>query len=394
MVSVAEAEKIIMDHRFVPKIESITLAQSNGRILAEEVRADRDFPPFDRATMDGIAIAFERFENGQRDFLIERIQAAGQIQQTLIDKKNCIEIMTGASLPIGTDTVIPYETVTIENNTAKILSGVSKKGSVHQRGSDVKQHEIVLSTGLKISPAEIALLASVGKSEVKVYKKPIAAIISTGDELVDVDQSPLPHQIRKSNSYALVAALEEIGCKANLFHLADDKAELEEKLKSILETHELIILSGGVSKGKFDFVPRVLESLGVKKLFHQVSQRPGKPMWFGHTQKNIVFALPGNPVSTFMCFYRYVKPWLLKSLGSEIKDQSAILATDFSFTPALTYFLQVKIKNENGKLMACPIVGGGSGDFANLKDVDGFLELSLMQNEFTHGSVLPFHPFR
>ncbi len=176
--------------------------------------------------------------------------------------------------------------------------------------------------------------------------------------------------------------------------MADNKNELEEKLKVILAEYELIILSGGVSKGKFDFVPQVLESLGVKKLFHQVSQRPGKPMWFGCSEKNTVFALPGNPVSTFMCFHRYLKPWLIRSLQSEIKNQSAILATDFNFTPALTYFLQVKIKNENGKLMAYPMVGGGSGDFVNLKDVDGFLELLLERSDFQKGESFPLILFR
>jgi molybdopterin molybdotransferase len=219
-------------------------------------------------------------------------------------------------------------------------------------------------------------------------------VIATGDELVDVDKKPLPHQIRKSNSHALAAALHQLGCQADLFHLVDDPKILEEKVGMILNKYELIILSGGVSKGKFDFVPQVLASLGVQKLFHQVNQRPGKPMWFGRSEKNIVFALPGNPVSTFMCFYRYVKPWLMKSLGSEERPQLAVLAEDFTFTPDLTYFLQVKIQNENGKLMAYPIAGGGSGDFANLKEVDGFLELPLERSTFQAGESFPLILFR
>jgi molybdopterin molybdotransferase len=238
------------------------------------------------------------------------------------------------------------------------------------------------------------MLASVGKSEVSVIKYPTAAVISTGDELVEVHQTPLPHQIRKSNSYMLAAALDELGCKADLFHLIDDEKEIKEKLAAILSKYELIILSGGVSKGKFDFIPQALESLHVKKLFHQVSQRPGKPMWFGQSEKNTVFGLPGNPVSTFACFHRYVKPWLTKSFGNQRQKQSAILAEDYSFTPKLVYFLQVKIQNENGKLMAYPFSGGGSGDFANLKDVDGFLELPLNQSEFQKGESFPLILFR
>ncbi len=395
MVSVAEAENIILHHLFKPSIEKVPLTLANGRVLAEEIKADRDLPPFNRATMDGIAISFEKYQHGQRKFRIEGVQAAGQAQQLLTDNRNCIEIMTGAPLPIGTDTIIPYESLTIENKAVSISeNGVVKGQSVHSQGSDAHQYELLLSGAMKLSPAEIALLASVGKSEVAVFKNPKAVIISTGDELVDVDHMPLPHEIRKSNSYALLAALNELDCEADVFHLKDDQKELTDSIKSILRNYELIILSGGVSKGKFDFVPKVLESLGIKKLFHGVSQRPGKPMWFGHSDKNTVFALPGNPVSTFMCFHRYVKPWLEKSMDLKTKAHSAILAADFTFAPSLTYFLQVKIENENGRLLAYPCAGGGSGDFANLKDADGFLELPLERMEFQKGECFPLILFR
>ena len=394
MVSVEEAEKIILSHLFKPATEMVSLEHVNSRTLDEEIKADRDLPPFNRATMDGIAITFKCFENGLRDFLIEGIQAAGQPRQTLADEKKCYEIMTGAPLPLGTDSIIPYESIVIESKIAKLTSSVEKNQNVHHLGSDAKQGEILLSRGFKISPAEVAVLASVGKSEVHVFKNPTAAIISTGDELVDVNHTPLAHQIRKSNSYMLAAALGELGCKTDLFHLIDNDLEIKESLKVILNNYELIILSGGVSKGRFDFVPQALESLQVKKLFHQVSQRPGKPMWFGQSQKNTVFGLPGNPVSTFVCFHRYVKPWLAKSFGRQLKKQSAILAEDYSFSPKLTYFLQVKIQNETGRLMAYPFSGGGSGDFANLKEVDGFLELPLEQSKFQKGESFPLIIFR
>ena len=157
---------------------------------------------------------------------------------------------------------------------------------------------------------------------------------------------------------------------------------------------DLLILSGGVSKGKFDFVPSVLESLGVHKLFHQVSQKPGKPMWAGKLGNKFVFALPGNPVSTFMCFHRYVKPWILQSLGSKAIVTKAILGKDFSFKGDLTYFLQVKLSNVEGRLIAEPIVGGGSGDFVNLKVADGFLELPLGKNDFKANEVYNYFGFR
>ena len=253
---------------------------------------------------------------------------------------------------------------------------------------------MLLSSGIKISPAEVALMASVGKSAVDVFALPRTAIISTGDELVRVDQVPLSHQIRQSNVYALEAALHELKCEAHRFHIRDHQGVLEKELAAILENHELIILSGGVSKGKFDYVPQVLESLGVKKLFHQVTQKPGKPFWFGAHDRKTVFALPGNPVSTYMCFYRFIKPWLLGSLGADASFPEAILAKDFVFKPLLTYFLQVRIHVEQGKLLAYPDPGGGSGDFANLKEVDGFLELPSERTEFKEGDVFTFIPFR
>ena len=303
--------------------------------------------------------------------------------------------MTGAMLPIGCDTVINYENISIVGGIAKMKVETLEKGqSIHPRAQDAKRGDTILGPGIRISPAEIALLAAVGRLEAEVFAFPKTAIISTGTELVDIRDSPLPHQIRRSNSNALQAALTTLSCPADLFHLTDNRNILERELLKIFSDHELIILSGGVSKGKFDFVPEVLESIGVTKHFHQVNQKPGKPFWFGSSKKQIVFALPGNPVSTFLCYYRYIKPWLLKSVGMEKTSDFAVLATDFSFSPDMTYFLQVKITNESGKQMAVPVPGGGSGDFANLKDVDGFIELPMDRSDFKAGEAFPYIPFR
>ena len=238
------------------------------------------------------------------------------------------------------------------------------------------------------------MLASVGWLETEVYAFPKVAIVSTGNELVEIHAKPLPHQIRRSNSYALRAALSSMACDANLFHLTDDRNTMERELAQVFSKHDVIILSGGASKGKFDFVPDVLESLGAQKIFHEVSQKPGKPLWFGATKKQVVFALPGNPVSTFLCFYRYIRPWLLKMMGVEMPIQTAILSEDFTIKTDLTYFLQVKVRSEYGKRMASPVQGGGSGDFANLKAVDGFLELTAGKNEFKAGEAFTYIPFR
>ncbi len=189
--------------------------------------------------------------------------------------------------------------------------------------------------------------------------------------------------------------MKHIGWEGTQYHLYDQKDFVIDSLRVIAEDHDVLIISGGVSKGKFDFIPEALDSIGVKKLFHQVSQRPGKPFWFGTSKKGkVVFALPGNPVSTYMCFYRYVLPWLWKSLQVIYEQQYAVLAQDFRFNPVLTYFLQVTVKNEEGRMMAYPDAGGGSGDFANLKRVTGFLELPIDKVNFEAGEVFPYYPFR
>jgi molybdopterin molybdotransferase len=396
MISVQQASDAVLSHLYKPEAVSVPIHEAVGRILAEGIYADRDLPPFHRVTMDGIAIKFESWKRGKRKFQLEGTQAAGEPQQTLINPENAIEVMTGAMLPLGTDTVIRYEDLQIAPPYVTILTDKIEAGqSIHRQGQDAKKQEPLLPTGMVLSPAEIALLATVGKSNVTVYSYPRAALVASGDELVEVEAIPSLHQIRRSNTYAVEAAMRTLHWPAKHFHLRDEKDVLKKSIAEILEEHDVLILSGGVSQGKFDFIPAVMEELGVKKIFHQVSQRPGKPFWFGVSAKGkTVFALPGNPVSTFMCFYRYIKPWLLKSLGVEDQSTTAILAKDFSFPPKLTYFLQVTIKNEEGRLMAYPDAGGGSGDFANLKKINGFLELPAERSEFKAGEVFPWIAFR
>jgi len=396
MVTVEEATVIVMENCYTPRPVSVRILDSLGRTLAEPVRADRDFPPFDRVSMDGIAIVFAEWQRGSRQFIIEDTQPAGQPQKQLRDEANALEVMTGAVLPAGTDTVIRYEDLAINGERATVIGdGVQPGQNVHRQGQDARVHEIILEPGMIISPAEIALLASIGQSNVDVLSFPKAAIVASGDELVEIEQTPEPHQIRRSNSYAIQAAMLELHWPATQFHLADNKDFLRDSLSAILADHDVVIVSGGVSRGKFDFIPAVLEEIGVRKLFHQVTQRPGKPFWFGVTKKQkVVFALPGNPVSTFMCFHRYIKPWLLKSLGHPHQVLKCILGKDFSFEPRLTYFLQVQVKNESGSLIAYPNAGGGSGDFANLKQVDGFIELPLEKSSFKAGEAYPLIPFR
>jgi molybdopterin molybdotransferase len=396
MITVNEATAIVLSHPLKPSVQRLRLAECTGKVLAEPVVADRDFPAFDRVSMDGIAIVHDEWRGGRRTYAIAGIQAAGEEQKTLAEPTGCLEVMTGAILPAGCDTVVRYEDIEIDELRATIKTDSLTAGhNIHRQATDARKGQTLLEPGQVIAPSEIALLASVGMGKVSVFTFPRVAIISTGDELVEIDSVPTACQMRRSNSYALAAALREIGGDAVCFHLEDEKLTMELRLQKIVEDYDVLILSGGVSKGKFDFVPTVLENIGVHKLFHQVSQRPGKPFWFGRSDGGkTAFALPGNPVSTFMCFFRYVKPWFLKSLGAPAPVCFAVLSEDFSFPNPLTYFLQVWVRNEGGRLMAYPVPGGGSGDFANLKNVTGFLELPLEGSDFRAGEVFPYIAFR
>lgn len=396
MVSVAEATRLIQQQVYRPAIERIKIEEAEGRVLAESIKADRDFPPFDRVAMDGVAINYQAIEEGWEGFRVEGLQQAGQPRLTLKNDKNCIEVMTGAMLPIGCDTVVRYEDVTLVHEVAKLKTKPTARGlNVHPRAQDAKRGDVLLSPGARLSTGEVALLASVGWLECSVYGFPQVAIISTGNELVDVHDRPLPHQIRRSNTYALRTALLTLGCPSNLFHLVDDQNAMERELEHILKKYELIILSGGVSKGKFDFVPAALKALGVSTVFHQVSQKPGKPLFFGTTDKQVIFGLPGNPVSSFLCFYKYIQPWLLGTQGIRPEEEFGVLAADTDLkNPDLTHFLQVKVKNEGGRRMAYPVPGGGSGDFANLTHVDGFVEIPQGKTQAKAGEVFPLLTFR
>ncbi len=398
MIGIEEATEIVLSKIRDWGVEDLPLEKAFGRLLREPLIADRDFPPYTRVTMDGIAIAYSAFASGQRQFPIEGLQAAGSPQKTLQNPDHCLEVMTGAVLPKGTDTVIPYEEVRIKEGVAEVIPNEFKQGkNAHLQGLNRKRGEVIVPSGKWISAAELGVAATVGKSFLAVAALPKVCVITTGDELVEVDAVPLPHQIRKSNAYTIQALLREEGIEADLYHMADKPEEIRLVLNSCLDKYDVLVLSGGVSKGKLDFVPEALATLGVEKLFHRVSQRPGKPFWFGESQERntVVFALPGNPVSSFMCTCRYLKPYLRKSLGlSATNPLSACLAEDFSFAPSLTYFLQVRLEyTQDGRVLAYPVAGKGSGDLANLCDAQAFLELPADRTDFFKGECFPCWPY-
>lgn len=392
MKTVAEAEKLVLEQLRDYGTQTLPFEQALGYALAEDLKADRDLPPFNRVTMDGIALKYSAIEEGIGVFNIKATQAAGDEPVDIAQENECVEIMTGAFLPASVDTVVRYEDVEINNGQATLFTTELKKGqNLHLQGADKKQGEVVAKAGVIVNPAIISLAASIGKTHLLVKKMPRVMIISSGDELVDVDQTPSPYQIRKSNSYTVKAVLKKHSIDAEILHIPDNPAITKQKIQDCLNNYDVLLLSGGISMGKFDYIPQALEDSGVEKLFHKVAQRPGKPFWFGRHGKEgtLVFAFPGNPVATFMCLHRYFLTWLNSILGLPARKITyAALGRDFTFKPELQYYLQVTLQsNDQAQLIAMPVEGNGSGDFANLAGTEAFLELPMERSEFKKGEV-------
>ncbi len=390
LTPVEDATHIVLKNSIDYGSETIAFDQSLRRILAEPIVADRDFPPFDRVTMDGVAIAWQSYQSGNRHFKIESTQTAGDAKHTLQSPNNCIEVMTGAAMPNGTDSVIRYEDVEITDGSAQVMATVRANQNVHFQGEDRQAGQVILPVNTLIGPPEVAICASVGATKIRAKKLPTVVIITSGDELVAVSQTPLPQQIRSSNIHCIAALLQFYKIQAHFIHIPDDLPTTQQTIEAALDQYDVLILCGGVSQGKKDFIPKALADCGVHKYFHKLSQQPGKPFWFGRKDNKVVFALPGNPVSSFMCARRYFIPWLRQSLGLVAMDNMyAALSQDYVYTSPLTYFLQVQLYQDGAMLIAQPITGHGSGDFANLIDSQAFMELPKNQNEFKKGDVLP-----
>ena len=341
--------------------------------------------------MDGIAVRFDDYAQGVRTFAIAGIIGAGEAALEILAENACFEIMTGAALPAAADTIVPYEHLRLNMGFAEITHDVVRKAqNIHVQGADKKQGELLIKAGKRLGPVEISVAATVGKSQLLVKNLPNVLICSSGNELVDVGDTPLPYQIRRSNNYAIHAALQTYGIQATMLHLPDQPDIIQQMLQEASANFDVLILSGGISMGKFDYVVEALTAIGVQQQFHKVRQKPGKPFWFGtFGDRGVVFALPGNPVSTYMCLLRYVIPWLEASLGYPAKPTLyAVLDSPVRFEPKLQYFLQVKLWQDNQAVWrATPLQHNGSGDFASLLEADGFLELPEEQQEFGAGTV-------
>jgi molybdopterin molybdotransferase len=393
LITPRQAEEAISARLTCLPIESLPLTQCVGATLRENIYAERDQPPFDRVAMDGIAIDGASARSGDRRLRIQGTQAAGAAPMKLASPGNAIEVMTGAVLPIGCDCVIPVEQITVADGFAEIEATAlaTPYRNVHRRGSDGHQGALLLESGTLLRAPEVAVAASAGMARVRVSHQPAIMVISTGDELIEPGEPIADYQVRRSNAYAVAATLRQRGFgRIGDDHVMDDEVALHERLALHLTTHEVVILSGGVSMGRFDLVPKVLKELGVVEVFHKVAQRPGKPMWFGiGPLGQAVFGLPGNPVSTLVCLIRYVVPSLAAAMGARrVSPERLALAAPVTVQSELTYFLPVAVQIDDwGRAWAEPRPTNGSGDFLSLSGTDGFAEIPPGTNTHPKGFV-------
>jgi len=380
--------------------ETVLLSESLGRVLAESIHADRDFPPFPRATRDGFAV--RSADVAQVPVQVRRIgeARAGEAFAGIVAAMQCVEIMTGAPVPAGADAVVMVEYTAERDGQIEISREISPGQNIVPQGSESQRGAILLTPGRRIGYAEIAMMAAVGKQDIAVYRLPRVAILPTGDEVVEVDAAPGPYQIRNSNSYSLQAQVSSAHAIPVPIGIAPDREErLREMIAEGLRA-DLLLLSGGVSMGKFDLVEKVLESFDADFFFDGVAIQPGRPLVFGRAQGAFFFGLPGNPLSTMVTFELFARTALALLSGESDVPQlflRARLAKDLRRKPGLTAFLPARLQPPEGDpAVSAPVVSvvewKGSGDIAALIRANCYLVVPEETEELSAGewvAVLP-----
>lgn len=401
VVGFDEALATVLDHASrlaKPSREVLTLLACAGRVLAEDVRADRDQPPFDRSTRDGFAV--HASEVGARALTIAgQVRAGEQWQGEALEISAAIEIMTGAPIPDGADAVVMVEHVERVGGTIRSVGDrtVRSGENIVPRGSEARMDEAVLAAKTRIEGAEIALAAVCGASALTVFRKPRVAIVATGDELVEIEARPGPQQIRNSNSYGLAALVAQAGGEAVRLPIAPDRREELEAIIRSARSCELMLLSGGVSMGAYDLVEEVLQSLGAEFFFTGVKMQPGKPVVFGRLPATndfpaqFFFGLPGNPVSTQVTFHCFVEP-LLQALGGAAgygpRFAQATLAEDAIGKPGLMQILPARLTSTRPRPEVRLVRWQGSGDLAANARANCYAVLPPEKERFAAGDVI------
>ena len=393
MISVEEALKTILVNFRPLGLEKINILEARGRVIGEDIFAPRNIPSADNSAMDGYAVRCTDTKGTSKDkplkLKIIKDIPAGKIALKKINKGESARIMTGAVIPEGADAVIRQEDTQKDGKTVIIFTSAQKADNIRFAGEDVQKGDLVVKKGCALRPADIGMLAALGKAFVSVYQKPRVAIMSTGDELVDIEIDPPPGKIVNSNSYSLAAQVLECGAVPILLGISKDKKlDLQKKFKTAMNS-DVIISSGGVSVGDFDFVKNVMGEIGNAMHFWQVAMRPGKPLAFGAIEGVPLFGLPGNPVSAMVSFEQFVRPSLLKMQGhTKIFRQTikAICIEEFQKQAGFRHFIRAIVKREKNKYIVTTTGDQGSGILKSMVTANGLIVMGENETKIKRGA--------
>lgn len=355
MISVRTALDLVLGNLPLVGSEHVALSQALGRVLSEPVLASRDVPPFRNAAMDGYAVRAADVASARPDeparLRVLEVIGAGSVPRQAVAAGCATKIMTGSVMPDGADAVVRVEDTEQEDDAVRILTSVVAGTSIRHPGEDMRAGETVLLSGNMLRPADIGLLASLGVAVVHVRRRPQVTILATGDELVDLGQPLGPGQIVNSNAYTLAAAVEEAGGVPRMLGIVRDTPEATRSAFTEALTSDMVLSTGGVSMGTFDLVRETLAQLGVSERFWKIAQKPGKPLTFGMRERLPIFGLPGNPVSSLVCFYLYVRPALRAMSGLtrlHLPTAAATAQERIHTAPGLTEFVRCTVEGEPG----------------------------------------------
>jgi molybdopterin molybdotransferase len=380
MISADEALQLVLENVAALGVERAPILGALGRVLAEEIRSPRDIPGFDNSAMDGYAVRAADVANASASsparLRVLGTVGAGAMPAAQVEAGTAMRTMTGAPIAAGADAIVPVEQTRADGDTVEILSAADSRSFIRPRGEDLRAGELVMEAGKRLGAADLGMLASLNRSMIDVCRGPRVAIVATGDELVDVDQVPAGSQVVNSSAYALAGAVREAGGEPVILKVARDRPEEIRARLTEAFAFDGVLSTGGVSVGQFDHVKGALDELGMRPLFHGVAQRPGRPLKFGTVGSRPIFGLPGNPVSTMVCFYLYVRPALLKMGGRRdvgLPRVAVRCAVDIKTAKDLTEFVRVRLVREGGELYATPTGNQGSGILSSLSRADALL---------------------
>jgi len=414
-LSVTAALKSILESVDKLDVEKVVLEKSLGRVLAEDVSSNRDLPPYDVSAMDGFAVRSADVTNTPVTLKIIEDIKAGDMPTRNVQAGQCARIMTGAPVPQGADAVIRMEDTQVAStaltpnslpqagerdavslrelisDAVQINVAVKSGNDIRPQGEGMRNGEVVLAAGTEITPGVTGILATVKCAQVQVYRRPRVAILSTGNELEDIDDPVDPNKIPNSNSYALMAQVQALGIEPALLGIArDDPAELEEYLQRGLR-FDVLLVSGGTSVGVHDYVRPIIEELGVQMKFWRVAMKPGHPIAFGATADTFVFGLPGNPVSSMVCFEEFVLPALRRMTGHTHlfrRTITARLTHDVKHQPGRTEFIRVVLAKEEGGYAATTTGAQGSGMLLSMARADGLMVVPAASTGLKEGEMV------